>query len=383
MTAISEFILERLNTLVVVINESGNADYVSPSVKQVLGFEPEALKGEGWFRLTRKSADETEQVKTEVKQMISTGAVPVSFERNMVTANGESRRILWNSSSGPENTIVGIGYDITDRKYIEDQLEQKNLELLKKNSELVDSLKYAQNIQEAILPDVSVIRESFSDAFVLFKPRDIVSGDFYFHFKKKNKVFVAAVDCTGHGVPGALMSVIGNALLRDIIIKRGVEDPAEILYLLDEELFSAINKEGRPITNDGMDLALGVFDQEKNILSYAGAFRPLLFVRDKEVLEVKGSRYPIGFYQDIQKHFETVEIPVEKDDVFYFFSDGYIDQFGGEEGKKFNRGRFKELLLTVNEMNLEEQEGFLDYAIRNWKQEEDQTDDILVVGVKI
>ncbi|MDQ3191847.1 MAG: SpoIIE family protein phosphatase [Bacteroidota bacterium] len=383
MTVFPDIILEKLNTLVVVINNKGKVDYVSPAVSNVLGFSQELLKGEGWFNLTRKNHAEVIHVKEDVQLMIESDVMPAPFERQLKTARGDSRWILWSSSKGPDNSIIGIGYDITDRKNMQEDLELKNRELQKKNSELLDSLKYAQNIQEAILPDINSFKASFNKAFVYYNPKDIVSGDFYFHYKKDNKTFVAAVDCTGHGVPGALMSVIGNSLLKDIIVKRGTENPAEILRLLDEELFLAINKSGKTVTSDGMDVALGVFDFDRKVLTYAGAFRTLLYVRNGLINEVKGSRYPIGFYQDIVKSFEATEIDFQEKDSFYFFSDGYADQFGGEDGKKLNRKRFKELLLTINEMEADEQESFLDYALTNWKQEEDQTDDILVIGIEI
>ncbi len=383
MSFFPDLILEKLNTLVVVINNKGKVDYVSPAVSNILGFSREALQGEGWFNLTRKNHAEMTHVKEEVKLMIESDVMPAPFERQLKTARGESRWILWTSSKGPENSIIGIGYDVTERKIIQDDLEIKNRELQKKNSELLDSLKYAQNIQEAILPNVDSIKASFNKAFVYYNPKDIVSGDFYFHYKKGNKVFIAAVDCTGHGVPGALMSVIGNSLLKDIIIKRGTENPAEVLRLLDEELFISINRSGRTVTSDGMDVSLGVFDFDRKTLTYAGAFRTLLYVRDEQVFEIKGSRYPIGFYQDIVKSFDFTEMVFQDKDSFYFFSDGYADQFGGEQGKKLNRKRFKELLLTINEMPADEQESFLDYALTNWKQEEDQTDDILVIGIEV
>jgi PAS domain S-box-containing protein len=383
MTALSDFILERLNTLVVVVNSQGVVNYVSPSVKNVLGFDAEMLYGEAWYNLTRKDASEVIKVKNDVTKLLASDAVFTSFERQLFSASGEPKWILWNSSKGPENTLVSVGYDITERKLAEAELVLKNKELEQKNHEMLESLEYAQNIQQAILPSIDILNETFAGAFVLYKPRDIVSGDFYFWYKRDNKVFVAAVDCTGHGVPGALMSVIGHSLLKEIIVKKRIEEPSEILNALDEELYAAINRTGKPVTNDGMDVALGVFDLEKNKLSYSGAFRTLFFTRNGKVEEIKGGRYPIGFYQDVKKEFITEEILLEQGDNFYFLSDGYVDQFGGEDNKKLNRKRFREVLLSIADMEAEEQEGYLEYVINNWKQDTEQTDDILVVGVKI
>jgi serine phosphatase RsbU (regulator of sigma subunit) len=178
------------------------------------------------------------------------------------------------------------------------------------------------------------------------------------------------------------MSVIANGILKEVIVKKGIEEPSEILYALDEELFSALNRNGE-VTNDGMDLALGVFDLDKNTIAYSGAFRPMLLIRNKEFIEFDGNRYPIGFYGDVKKKFVTKDLELKPDDVFYFFTDGYCDQFGGEHKKKFNRNRFKELLHAAHSMEMEEQRLFLQYAFLNWRQEEPQVDDVLVMGIRI
>jgi PAS domain S-box-containing protein len=386
MSLVTDSILEKLNSLIVVVNKSGKVEYVSPSAKRILGFEPEQLMGEGWWNLTRDDEHERNDIKTLALQQLKQDSLlaSVPYERVLKTATGGERWILWNTSKGPMNTLVGIGHDITDRKKAEQQLIQKNRELEQHNKDMVDSITYASRIQEAILPDVQKIKDAFKDAFVLYLPKDVVSGDYYFFCRKQDKIFVAAVDCTGHGVPGALMSFIANGILKETIIKKGLEEPSEILYALDEELFLALNKQnGGSITNDGMDVSLGVFDLQKNTLVYSGAFRPMLLVRNNEIIEFEANRYPIGFYGDVRKEFVSQEIALQEDDTFYFFTDGYCDQFGGEQKKKFNRKRFKELLLSAQSMEMEEQESFLQYALLNWRQEEEQMDDILVLGVKI
>jgi PAS domain S-box-containing protein len=386
MSLVTDSILEKLNSLIVVVNKQGEVEYVSPSAKRILGFEPGQLMGEGWWELTRDNELEREDIRQlalrQLQQESLLASVP--YERLLKTATGGERWILWNTSKGPLNTLVGIGHDITDRKKAEQKLIEKNKELEQHNKDMVDSITYASRIQEAILPDVQKIKETFKDAFVLYQPKDVVSGDYYFFYKKNNKAFVAAVDCTGHGVPGALMSFIANSILKEVIIKKGIEEPSEILYALDEELFLALNKQnGSGVTNDGMDVALGVFDLEKNTLAYSGAFRPMLLVRDNEIIEFEANRYPIGFYADIEKEFVSTTVQLFENDTFYFFTDGYCDQFGGELKKKFNRKRFKELLLSAQSMEMDEQESFLQYALLNWRQEEAQMDDILVMGIKI
>ncbi|MDF2436290.1 MAG: bacterio-opsin activator [Bacteroidota bacterium] len=386
MSLVTDSILEKLNSLIVVVNSKGEVEYVSPSAKRILGFEPDALMGQGWWDLTRDNDAERNDIRSlalnQLKQDSLLATLP--YERLLKTANGGERWILWNTSKGPMNTLVGIGHDITDRKKAEQQLLKKNKELEQHNKDMVDSITYASRIQEAILPDVQQIRNAFKDAFVLYQPKDVVSGDYYFFHRKKDKVFVAAVDCTGHGVPGALMSFIANSILKEVIIKKGLEEPSEILYALDEELFLSLNKQNSDgVTNDGMDVALGVFDLSKNTLTYSGAFRPMIMIRENEIIEFDPNRYPIGFYGDVKKEFVSRTIELQENDTFYFFTDGYCDQFGGELKKKFNRRRFKELLLSAQSMEMEEQESFLQYALLNWRQEEEQMDDILVMGVKI
>lgn len=420
MSLVTDAILEKLNSLIVVVSQTGKVEYVSPSAKRILGFEPEQLMGEGWWNLTRNTIEDRQSIIELTLQQLKQESLleTVPQERLLKTATGGDRWILWNTSKGPLNTLVGIGHDITDRKKAELKLLEKNSELVQHNKDMLDSIQYASRIQEAILPDVQKIKNAFKDAFVLYQPKDVVSGDYYFFYQRGNKAFVAAVDCTGHGVPGALMSFIANGALKEVIIKKGVEEPSEILYALDEELFLALNKSKDGVVSlDGMDVAIGVFDFVQQTFSYAGAFRPVLVVRKAppslpegeesqrashtysegcgdgsssplgrlggaELIEMEASRYPIGFYADVQKVFTTKTIDIKQNDAFYFFTDGYCDQFGGERKKKFNRKQFKELLLSAQDMEMSEQEAYLQYVLKNWRQDEPQTDDILVMGIK-
>lgn len=385
MSLVTDAILEKLNSLIVVVNPAGDVEYVSPSAKRILGFEPEQLVGDGWWNLTRDNVEDRQSIKALTLQQMKQEALleTAPQERLLKTANGSERWILWNTSKGPLNTLVGIGHDITDRKKAELKLLEKNTELIQHNKDMLDSIQYASRIQEAILPDVQQIKNVFKDAFVFYQPKDVVSGDYYFFYQRGNMAFVVAVDCTGHGVPGALMSFIANGALKEVIIKKGIENPADILYALDDELYLALNKSKDGVVSiDGMDVAVGVFDFETQSFSYAGAFRPVLVVRDNELIELEASRYPIGFYADVKKVFITQTIEVKQDDTFYFFTDGYCDQFGGEQKKKFNRKQFKELLLSAQDMEMDEQEAYLQYVLLNWRQDEPQVDDVLVMGIK-
>ena len=385
-TLIANNILEQLNTLVLTVNPSGNIEYVSPSVKQLLGYEPNTLLGEGWWELTRTNQYDRLANKSEILSLLNSKnkSGSWSFERALTASNGEIHWVLWNVSLNHDKTLIGVGQDITLRKKVELQLLEKNRQLQVKNSEIIESIQYAKRIQDAVIKDPSKLKTHFSDAFILYKPRDVVSGDFYWYHKKGNKIYVAAVDCTGHGVPGAIMSVIASGLIKDVVVKHGLEDPGEILHAIDKERNLVLSKDDGTITSsDGMDISFAVIDFNNNTLAFAGAYRPLIVVRDGKILEFRGSKYPIGFFEEVNKNFETNYIPLQNDDKVYLFTDGYVDQFGGEKNKKLNRQRFYELLLNSHTMDIEEQRLFLDYALNNWKQDEPQTDDILVIGIKI
>lgn len=388
MEKVYNTILERLNNLIVVASPKGDVEYVSPSVKSMLGFEPNELLGNGWWNNTKSGEEQSisfiDYINTLFKEQGSYSAKEVSYERQLSTAFGKEKWILWNTSVGPDKSIISIGSDITQRKKAEKELEDKNKSLQQKNEDIIDSIQYARKIQDAILPNVDKISESIADAFVLYLPKDVVSGDFYFYYKKGSKLFIAAVDCTGHGVPGALMSVVGNSILKDVIVKRGIESPSEILKILDADVNNLLQKEDTyDVMSDGMDVAMAVIDTDKQQLTFSGAMRPLWLVRDSEVLELKGNRFPIGYFYGVQKTFTNVVFDLEKDDQLYLFSDGYADQFGGEKNKKFNKKKLRELLISIQGMKGEDQEGFLDYALKNWRQDIEQTDDVLLIGLKI
>ena len=386
MEKVYSTILERLNNLIVVANPQGSVEYVSPSVKKMLGYNPEELLGDGWWNNTRAGDDESTQFIDYINNQFQSNnsSREVSYERQLKTASGVDKWILWNMSLGPDKTVISIGSDITKRKNAEKALEEKNKSLQQKNEDIIDSIQYAKKIQDAILPNVDKIAENLADAFVLYLPKDVVSGDFYWYYKNKDKIFIVAADCTGHGVPGALMSVVGNSILKDVIVKRGIENPSLILSALDNDINNLLQKEDSyDVMSDGMDVSLAVIDLKNNLLTFSGAMRPLWVVRNKEVIELKGNRFPIGYFYGVEKKFTNTEIQLQKEDQLYLFSDGYADQFGGEKNKKFNKKKLRELLISLQGMTGEEQQGFLDYALKNWRQEIEQTDDVLIVGLKI
>ena len=267
---------------------------------------------------------------------------------------------------------------------LEEKVERRTAQLAKKNKDIMDSINYAKRIQDSMLPPLSQIKNELTDSFVLFKPRDIVSGDFYWFAKKDGKIIIAAVDCTGHGVPGAFMSMIGNDILNSLVIERGITDAAEILHYLNLGIKGAL-KQDKTQNRDGMDLALCVIEPEKQFIEFAGAKNPLIYIQNGEIKKIKGSLYSIGGGREgVKSTFEKHAINVEKGTVCYIFSDGYQDQFGGEENRKFMTKRFKNLLLEIHEKSMPEQKQILEDTMRDWMGEKyAQIDDIWVIGFRL
>ncbi len=381
---VQDQILDKLNTLVVVLTTDGRIDYVSRSAQQLLGYRSQDLLGNNWWEMTRSSKPEGEVVKRKILQALNIRQDSTqTFEHELRTAAGGRKWVRWNVSYLDDELLIGVGYDITDKKLNEKRLLESNRQLLQQNKDITDSIHYAQRIQQSILQTADVLERYFSESFLLYKPKDIVSGDYYWFYEDAQFRYVAAVDCTGHGVPGAMMSMVANSIFKEVFINQQQKEPSLILKALDTELEKAINRNKDAAFSDGMDVALARIDKRTNELAFAGAFRSLLLVRRGEVLELKGSRYPIGFYSGVEKQFDTTHFSLQTEDCLYLYTDGFIDQFGGEKDKKLNKFHFKELLKTVHDMNMEEQEAFLEYAFNNWKQDQEQTDDVLVIGVRI
>lgn len=381
---IQDQILDKLNTLIVVLNKSGSIEYVSKSAQQLLGYNPQDLLGNAWWDIIRFSKPEGEEVKHKILKTFDNQTITTqTFEHKLKTSAGGVKWVRWNVSYLNEDQLIGIGYDITDNKNNEKRLTESNKQLLDQNKDITDSIYYAQRIQQSILQTQEQLRNYFDNSFLLYKPKDIVSGDYYWFYEDELYKYVAAIDCTGHGVPGAMMSMVANSMFKEVFINRKISNPSEILKALDEELEKSINKNQDATFNDGMDVSLIRIDKETDELAFAGAFRSILISRDSDITELKGSRYPIGFYSGIEKQFDTHLFQLQKNDGVYLFTDGFIDQFGGEKNKKLNKSNFKDLLRTINDMSMEEQEAFLEYSFNNWKQDNDQTDDVLVIGIKI
>ncbi|MFW6218681.1 MAG: ligand-binding sensor domain-containing protein [Bacteroidota bacterium] len=265
------------------------------------------------------------------------------------------------------------------------KIARQKEELILKNKNITDSINYAKRIQEALLPSEKAFAKILKDSFVLHKPKDIVSGDFYWINEVDNKIFLAAVDCTGHGVPGAFMSIIGFELFRRITNNLKISNPAEILKMINEDFEELFNDVDNITLRDGMDIAFSVIDKKERKLTYAGAFNPIYLIRENKIIEVKGERFSVGLDDqgpDNHPVFKNHEIEIQDDDVFYMFSDGYADQFGGPDGKKFKYRRFRHLLLSIHKLSMSEQKDYLNDTIEAWKGHLDQVDDILILGFR-
>lgn len=271
------------------------------------------------------------------------------------------------------------------------EISNQNELIKEKNQKITASINYAKRIQNAILPSIDLIQGSIPDSFVLFQPRDIVSGDFYWftHFEDQHgnqKEIIAAVDCTGHGVPGAIMSMIGNDLLTEAVKLQKLEEPQLILEYMSANIKSRLRQDAlQQSIDDGMDMALCIIDRHNKELQFAGAKNPLIYVQDGAIHEIKGNKHPIGGYKNrLNTGFTKHSIPLlDSPSTFYIFSDGYQDQFGGDDNKKLMKKQLKKLFLDIHDQPMDAQHDFLEKHLANWMGKQKQLDDILVIGFKV
>lgn len=290
--------------------------------------------------------------------------------------------------NGNIKKLVAIDSDITVQKKAEHEIQEKN-------SEIAASIRYARGIQHAILPTDEHMKEALPENFVLFKPQSVVSGDFYWMMEKENKVYFCAADCTGHGVPGAFMSMMCSSLLSEAVNEKGLTKPSEIFYNVRKGLIANL-KQAEDTQKDGMDAVLCVLDKKANSIEFAAANNSLMVINPKRDVwpensipfgegwggEIKPDKQPVGYLSGEQLPFTDHTIKIVKGDTIYIYSDGYMDQFGGPKDKKYSRKRFKELLLSVQAKSMRDQQEVLDKSIEDWKDGREQIDDILVIGVR-
>ena len=288
--------------------------------------------------------------------------------------------------TGDEIGALGVSFNNMIQKLheTENQLKsQKNI-VEQRNHELTDSIVYAKRIQDAILPDKEIKYRLFPNSFVLYQPKDVVSGDFYWYAEKNGKKLIAAVDCTGHGVPGAFMSMIGIAFLNEIVNVRSISQPGEILSELRHLVIQALKQTGvEGEQKDGMDMALIAFDEKNRTLEFSGANNPLWHLRNGEITITKADKRPIGFFKGKGLPFTNYVVSYQPGDTFFIFTDGFADQFGGDKGKKFKHKQLQDILISIRNESIAKQEEILTEIFNKWKGDLEQVDDVLLICVRV
>jgi PAS domain S-box-containing protein len=365
--------------LITRFTHEGEVFYINPMIENYTGHKPSDLLNkkleeievqdlikQEWIDLLKEVEDKSEKVNKEMDfpsiigdRVMQVNAIPEFDEENLL------------------ESILMVSHDITERKQIE-------LEIQSKNRKITESINYAKRIQGAILPNNAVIRQILPDSFILYKARDVVSGDFPWFINVGDVIYFAAVDCTGHGVPGALISLIGYFLLNDIVKGRKIDDPGEILDHLDRSVTKTLRQDSSDSkTKDGMDIALCKIDLNNREVSYAGAHRPLYFMNSGELEQIKGDKFPIGggIYK-YQTKFSSTSINVKKGDSIFFCSDGFPDQFGGPDNRKYGPKRLREAIVKYHKKPMMEINQLIDKEWTDWKGDQKQTDDVLLIGVR-
>ncbi|NJM93655.1 MAG: SpoIIE family protein phosphatase [Cytophagales bacterium] len=321
---------------------------------------------------------ENEELQTKVNRELEAKVK----ERTLELEDTNKELLVLNEEISQQNEEIMMQRDYISEK--NQSLEKAFHVIEKKNQDITSSINYAKRIQSAMLPPVSHMKAAFEDFFLFFKPRDIVSGDFYWFSTMDTKVVIAAIDCTGHGVPGAFMSLVGDGFLNQIINIRGITNPSLILSELDRSLQKQLNegKEGK--TADGMDMALCVIDKERGTLEFSGAKNDLVYHNGEKLTVIRGSRFSIaGKNQDQKKEFSTHSISFEPSMCFYLYTDGFKDQFGGPNNKKFMNNQLLNLINQIALRPMQEQKTIIEEEFNNWKGISNQIDDVLVIGFKI
>lgn len=365
--------------LITRLTQEGEFFYINPVIEQYTGMKPSDFLNrklaeidldpqvrDDWSALLREAELRQDNIARELdfpslmgRRVMQTNAIPEFDDDNRM------------------ESVLVVSHDITERKQIE-------LEIQATNRKITESINYAKRIQGAILPNNDVIRSILPESFIFYKARDVVSGDFPWFTSHGKQVYFAAVDCTGHGVPGALISLIGYFLLNDIVKGRRISEPGAILDALDRSVTKTLRQDiDNSQTKDGMDIALCKIDLENGRVEYAGAHRPLYAVQGGEFIEVKGDKFPIGggIYKN-QTKFSSSALTMRKGDSVFFCSDGFVDQFGGPDNRKFGPKRLRELIMEHHARPMEELYRLFDCEWHEWKGAQKQTDDVLLMGMR-
>lgn len=340
-----------------------NARYINstPYLIKILKLKAEIEKRKGNYKESLALYEEYMMLKSEM----------LGEENNLQLKNIQASHKVEIAQQETNNQIA-----------INKKLSEAHQKIASQQKKILYSIQYAQRIQKTILPEQAEMKKYLSDIFVIYKPKDIVSGDFYWFQHRENKSIIASIDCTGHGVPGALMSVIADSAMNKAVLEKGIYMPEQILKQIHQEINLLLKQEATQ-NRDGMDMTICTIDHDKNTLYFSGAHNPLLYSKEGVINEIKGERCSIGGYTKKVQHYKRHTINLNGGETFYMFSDGFQDQFGGEKNQKFMKRRFKELLLSSSLLTFEEQENYLNTTFQNWKGQQKQTDDILVMGFRV
>ncbi len=401
-------VASKTDNAVAILDKDGNFEWINEGFSRLYELNYKEFTeniGTSIFDTVRKSyrnefneiipdSPEVENILSKIHSAIDE-IKTISFEFATLTKSG--KKIIVNTTitpitneEGKISKLIAIDSDIT-------KIKEAEMEIKKQKEEITDSIKYARRIQSAILPNEEYVTKSLPNHFILFKPRDIVSGDFYWAAQIENELVVVAADCTGHGVPGAFMSILGISILNDLVNKQKIIHPHEILNQLRYNVIKSLNPSEKVsgndtdsdenIIKDGMDISICVLNLDTNRLMYAGAHNPLYLIRntneEPKIDIYKADKMPIGVYVNIDQSFTNHVIDLKKGDTFYIFSDGYADQFGGASGKKFKYNQFRQLLLDIQNKDMKGQKNMLELEIEKWMGKHQQLDDIVIIGMKI
>lgn len=382
-------VAREIENTVIIADAKGEIEWINESYSRKAGYELKEFKQKfGKYIANASDSPEIHDVIAKCKR----DKKPAKYVLHMAKKSGEMHWIQTTinpivNKKGEIEKFILIDADITEIKDAEAKMVIQRDELALKNNLITESIDYAKRIQSALLPSQENLSSSFKDYFIFYKPKDIVSGDFYWLNKKENKTFFAVADCTGHGVPGALISIIGMNELNNIIDNSETE-PNSILEGLSGRIQKKLaHNDHKEQLKDGIDISLCSFEETSNenqigVLKYAGAHNTLYLVRDNQLSEHKGNRIHIGANRRAENTFTQESIPIQKGDIIYLFSDGFVDQKGGSNNKKFYYGPFRELLLSIQMKSMKEQNEILSNKISDWKGSSEQLDDMLIWGIR-
>ncbi|NOZ47144.1 MAG: SpoIIE family protein phosphatase [Chlorobi bacterium] len=369
----------KTDNAIVIMDAEGNFEWINEGFTRIYNLTLEEFITKRGKNILEVSSN------PDIKKIIAkclTEKITVNYE---FSYKKESNEDVWVQTTitpildkkGNISKLIAIDSDITDIKNAEK-------EIIRQRDEITDSIIYSKHIQNAILPTIEYTKKLLPDSFIFYKPKEIIGGDFYWVSKQGEKIIIAVADCTGHGIPGALMSMIGITFLNEIVNNKRITDPAEIINRLRVRIINALHQsEEEEGSKDGMDIALCVINKKTNILEYAGANNPLFIIKNNELIELLPDKMPVSIHRMNGRQFTKKEIKIQSGNLIYLFSDGFADQFGGQDNKKFRKSNFKQLLIDISISPINEQLKIISQSFEKWCGINEQVDDVIVMGFMI